>query len=199
MKSSVDNLLTADFPNVLRAHTPKTFNRRDQTSLFISQCLLNKYEPGRSNLTEIYYHKYLNLCSLYNELNKFLYNKDYPKLFEPSSKAIIDCLTLQSPSQSLMAFPPATNHTHQLLSSHQHLYSYILCKLVGCHLLCPHKLKFNLPTFNLLPDEVITNRNVLAAFMEDRILSYLHARLIVTQQENSFPLMIYSHLHLQLV
>ena len=95
MKSSVDNLLTADCPNVLRAHTPKTFNRRGQTSLFISQCLLNKYAPGRSNLTEIHYHKYLNLCSLYNELNKFSYNKVYPKLFEPSSKAIIDCLTLQ--------------------------------------------------------------------------------------------------------
>ena len=88
-------LLTAHCPNVLRAHTPKTFNRRYQTSLFkISQCLLNKYEPGRSNLTEIHYHKYLNLCSIYNELNKFSYNKDYHKLFEPSSKAIIDCLTL---------------------------------------------------------------------------------------------------------
>ena len=92
-------LLTAHCPNVLRAHTPKTFNRRGQTSLFKSQCLLNKYAPGRSNLTEIHYNKYLNLCSLYNELNKFSYNKVYPKLFEPSSKAIIDCLTLELAAQ----------------------------------------------------------------------------------------------------
>ena len=98
-----------------------------------------------------------------------------------------------------MAFPLATNHAHKLLASHQHLYSHILCRLVGCHFLCPHKLKFHLPTLHLLPDEVIPNSNVLAALMEDRILSYLHARMVVTQQEHSPPLMIYPHLHLQLL
>ena len=69
---------------------------------------LNKYAPGWSNLTENHYNKYLNLCSLYNKLNNFSYNKVYPKLYEPSSKAIIDCLTLQKictcVNQSLRSF-----------------------------------------------------------------------------------------------
>ena len=64
-----------------------TFKRRVQNATFKSQCLMNKYAPGRSILTDIHYNK----C--YNELNEFSYNKVYPILYEPSSKAIIDCLT----------------------------------------------------------------------------------------------------------
>jgi hypothetical protein len=75
----------------------------------------------------------------------------------------------------------------------------MLGQLIRGHRQRSHKLKHKFTILNPLPNEMEPYPNMLRPLVEDGVLSYLHARLIITQYQQSLPLMINSHLYLKLL